>query len=589
MPERKMPRTIVGPVLLFSILFSLYIGGCGGASKSVEEDPLRFAVIGDRTGTAQPGIYEQIIEDIQKLEPDFLLTVGDMIEGPAPDTIEILRRWEEYGGIIKTITSPVYYVPGNNDIWDSTSLEFFRRYAAEPHYSFNVRGVHFIVLDNSRFYTVDDFPKEQIDWLIDDLQKHQQADYTIVSFHIPFWVKTIAEGKPDTLHSLFRRYGVDAVFTGHFHYYFSGEYDGIKYTGMGSSGGEISNRLIGPEYHFSWVTIDADGISIAPIVMGAVLPWDEVTVAQMKLARKMKNETLNIERIQAGKALSVPQTQIDVTITNLSGEVAINDTLTWETPSGWSVSPMSMPVEVEPGASSTVKFNVKCTGPLYPTPTLSLRCPYAEEKLLEISQTLSAARTVYAYPAKETPNIDGKLTETIWKDPTTKLFGEDGSAMPTEPVNFYFAWDQDNLYLAARCTETKMEEVAAKTTDHDGPVYGEDCVGYFLQPGIDDDPMFQIYFNPLGTAFDQKVKIEGGVAVDADRGWNGTYDVKSFQGNDYWSMEARIHLDQLETKGEPGKSLQLNFRRKQKRLNAAADWMVPLDYNPKDYGVLIMK
>jgi hypothetical protein len=79
------------------------------------------------------------------------------------------------------------------------------------------------------------------------------------------------------------------------------------------------------------------------------------------------------------------------------------------------------------------------------------------------------------------------------------------------------------------------------------------------------------------------------VAVNADRGWNGTCDVKTFEGNDYWSIEARIPLDQLDTKGESGEIWQLNFRRKQKRLNAAADWMVPLDYDPKGFGVLIMR
>jgi hypothetical protein len=232
---------------------------------------------------------------------------------------------------------------------------------------------------------------------------------------------------------------------------------------------------------------------------------------------------------------------------------------------------------------------VKSTGALYPTPTISLRYPYAEGKELEINQALSASRTVYAYQATQPPSIDGKLNEEIWKDPTTKLFGEDGSATPTQPVSFYFAWDDDNLYLAARCTETKMDSIVANVTEHDGPIYGEDCVGYFLQPETNDGPMYQIYFNPLGTSIDQKVKIENGAAVDVDRKWNGTYDVKTFKGKDYWSIEARIPLDQLDTKAESGKTWQLNFRRKQKRLNTAADWMVPLDYNPKGYGMLVMR
>jgi hypothetical protein len=33
----------------------------------------------------------------------------------------------------------------------------------------------------------------------------------------------------------------------------------------------------------------------------------------------------------------------------------------------------------------------------------------------------------------------------------------------------------------------------------------------------------------------------------------------------------------------------LEFRRKQKRLNSAADWQVPLDYNPATYGVMVLR
>ena len=77
----------------------------------------------------------------------------------------------------------------------------------------------------------------------------------------------------------------------------------------------------------------------------------------------------------------------------------------------------------------------------------------------------------------------------------------------TDPVYFYFAWDKDNLYIAAKCMETKMDSIRANAKEHDGAVYGEDCVGYFFQPETDDGPAFQIYFNPLGTAFDQKIGI----------------------------------------------------------------------------------
>ena len=74
-----------------------------------------------------------------------------------------------------------------------------------------------------------------------------------------------------------------------------------------------------------------------------------------------------------------------------------------------------------------------------------------------------------------------------------------------------------------------------------------------------------------------------------DREWNGTYEAKTLRGDDYWSIEARIPLDQLDTENLQGKKWALNFRRKQKRLNTSADWLVPISYDPKDFGVLLLK
>lgn len=574
---------------VFSAVFSLCIDGHGEPLNTVDDYPMRFAVIGDRTGEAQPGIYEQVVREIQRMKPDFLLTVGDMIEGPAADTAETKRRWEEYKQLMQTLTMPVYFVPGNNDIWDSTSLEFYRRYVGEPYYSFNVRGVHFVMLDNSRWNRIDQFPDEQIAWLTDDLKKNENAACTFMIFHIPYWIRTVAEGKPDTLHSLFVKYGVDAVFTGHYHTYFSGEFDDIIYTGVGSSGGGCHPSPTGLEYHFTWVTLDADGIDIAPIKMGAVLPWDEVTAADFRLTEKMKDEAVRIGKPSAGKGVTVPETRITVNIKNLSDRASLVDTLSWEIPTGWSVIPQHMPVHIGPLESRSAEFTVKCSGSLYPTPALSVQCPYAEGKNMELDQSLGVSRTVYAYKAIKGPTVDGKLIEDIWKDPTTRVFAPDGSPVSTDPVSFYFAWDKDNLYLAAECAEAKMDSIIAHATEHDGPVYAEDCVGYFLQPQTENGAMYQIYFNPLGTPFDQKVMVKEGVAIDVDRDWNGTYEAKTFKGKDYWSIEVRIPLNQLETEGESEKTWALNFRRKQKRLDAAADWIVPLDYNPKDYGVLVFK
>ena len=523
------------------------------------------------------------------MKPDFVLTVGDMIQGYTDDTITIKDEWEEYMTLIEPLTAPIYFTPGNHDIADSVSRELYKRYIGEPYYSFDIRGVHFVVLDNSIPDEIDDFATEQIEWLAQDLERNKGALYTMVYFHKPFWIETVANGEPDTLHSLFVKHGVDAVFTGHYHIYFSGEFDGVKYTGVGSSGGYLWPGPTGLEYHFMWVTVDGDGISIAPIKKDAVLPWDEVTAAEFNFMNEIQDQAVRIEKAPLGANLGVPRTEIGVRIKNLNDQFGLSDTLSWDVPDGWTVTPQSVPVRVGPGNACTFNFSVRSTGPVYPTPEVSLRYPYAENKEFELTEDLGISRTVYAYQAQKPPSIDGNLSESIWKSPTTKFFAPDGSAMFTDPVYFYFAWDKENLYIAAKCMETKMDSIRANVKDHDGAVYGEDCVGYFLQPETDDGPAYQIYFNPLGTPFDQKILVKDGLEDAAERDWNGTYEVKTFRGDDYWSIEAKISLDQLDTENQAGKKWALNFRRKQKRLDTAADWLVPISYDPIEFGVLVLK
>jgi len=585
---RMKKVALVMSVLWLSLFLALI---CASAEKlnAFQGCPMRFAVIGDRTGSHQPGIYEQIVGEIEGMKPDFVLSVGDMIEGYTGDTMEIKRQRDEYKTILKPLTVPIYFAPGNHDITDSTYIELYKRQVGEPYYSFDIRGVHFIVLDNSCFDSVSAFPKEQLDWLISDLNKNKSAAYTIAFFHKPFWIETIANGKPDTLHALFVKYGVDAVFSGHYHTYFSGRFNDILYTGMGSSGGACYPGPTGLQYHFAWVTIDKDGIWIAPMKIGGVLGWDELTAAQFNLAEKIKSRAVKLDRVFFGTGMTLPETEISVEIENPSSDLELADTLSWKVPEGWNVAPISLALEIPPKGKFKTAFTVRSSGSIYPAPMMALKLPYAKDKKLKVEKSLGISRTAYAHKVTKPISIDGKLTDDAWKDPVNKLFSEDVLSKPTEPVDFYFAWDEQNLYLAARCTETRMDQIVASSTKQDGAVYAEDCVGYFIQPKTEDGPTYQIYFNPLGTPFDQKIEQKNGEGVSADRNWNGAYEIKTFKGKDYWSVEAKIPLSVLEAKIESGDTWAIGFRRKQKRLNAVLDWVIPTSYDSKDYGVLMMK
>ena len=214
---------------------------------------------------------------------------------------------------------------------------------------------------------------------------------------------------------------------------------------------------------------------------------------------------------------------------------------------------------------------------------------YSEEKSLTVERDLWIARKAYCHPVSGSPQIDGSIEEDFWQNPAELLYHPEGGEMDIDPVKFYYAYDSDNLYIAAYCVDNQENSPIATAEEHDGAVYAEDCVGFFFEPKAGSDTVYQIYINPLGTVFDMRITRYEDGWMNYDRDWNGNYEVKAIMRDDFWSVEVRIPVDQFGTKVEKDKNWYLNFRRKQKALEGAADWQTPIGADPKTMGVLIIK
>jgi hypothetical protein len=563
---------------------------CAAASPASAASPppaVRFAILGDRCGSHQPGVYEEIVAEIERLRPDFVVTVGDQIEGYTEDSLAIVGMWHEYRAIVSPLTMPLYLTPGNHDILSDIGERFFRREAGAPYRSFDVGDLHFVVLDTGRWESSADLPREQIDWLTQDLEAHRAARHTFVFFHKPYWFNTIANGLRDPLHDIFVRYGVDAVFCGHEHFYFSGLYDGVRYTAVGSSGGAADPSLNGMLYHFTWVTVDGDGIHIAPIAKDAVYDWETVTASEARIATTIQARGLDCTPSATVDAqLRVAPTRIAIGIDNSLATADLSDTLRWEVPAGWTVTPASAPVHLGAGRMISVPFDVACTGALYPVPFARLAFRYSRDRSVTAQAWLRVAREATAHMTGAPVTIDGRLDERCWQTPETRTFDTAGNAPSAEPVAFYFAYDAENLYLGARCTESRMDSLVAAVHERDGAIFSEDCIGYFLAPHGGNDTVYQIYFNELGTVFDQRLVRDADGQMLPDRAWNGTYEVGVQRGERDWTIEMRVPLAQLEVSAKAGDQWRVNFRRKQPHRAGVADWQVPISYDPRDFGVL---
>ena len=215
------------------------VGEIGVQADAQPRNNFRFAILGDRTGNADEPAYEEIWREIGREHPDFVMNVGDLIEGGHDATAEsewsqLRRAWEHY-------QLPVYLTPGNHDIWSEPSRRIFEKEAGHPlPYSFDFQDAHFIVLDNSASLDLDD---RQMQFLEADLRQNQDRHPKFVFFHQPFWLIPLKFQSSDfPFHRLARKYGVDCVFSGHDHQLVRIVRDGIVYLEAGSSGGKLKGE-----------------------------------------------------------------------------------------------------------------------------------------------------------------------------------------------------------------------------------------------------------------------------------------------------------------------------------------------------------
>lgn len=73
-----------------------------------EPETLRFAVIGDRTGLARPGVFEQAIKQVNWLQPEFLINVGDLLEGYTSDIATLADEWAHIEGAVNQLSVPFF-------------------------------------------------------------------------------------------------------------------------------------------------------------------------------------------------------------------------------------------------------------------------------------------------------------------------------------------------------------------------------------------------------------------------------------------------------------------------------------------------
>ena len=280
-------------------------------SENFKNNPenFQFVIIGDRTGGAnQQGTFAMAMHQINLLQPEFVINVGDLIEGYSDSKVEINAMWDEADSIIGKLQMPFFRTIGNHDVGNPVAKEvWLERYGAD-YYFFTYDNVLFMVLnteDSLRPQPPDEmkekielynrlqvedpeqaskmleefmtdeavvaalgtpvsFPEKQLKWIEKTLSDNPDVRWTFLFMHEPCW-----ENPSESFKSIVKMLNGRnfTMYGGHLHYY---DYDKIndrEYITMGPTGASFHHEGPGNVDHIMWVTMTDDGPQMGNIAL----------------------------------------------------------------------------------------------------------------------------------------------------------------------------------------------------------------------------------------------------------------------------------------------------------------------------------
>ena len=265
-----------------------------------------FALFSDLNGGERDHIFEVAAAQLALLKPDFVVSIGDLIDGGTEDQEQLLKEWDSFDKRAEKAGAPIFRVGGNHDLTNVKMREVWAERYGPRYYHFVYSDVLFLILDSEDFseermqeiyfareaaIKVMDGPNPkdaetmlysqmieadfgeisnaQSDYFKKVLAENSDVKWTFLFMHKPTWKREDGRGLERIEAALKGR--SYTVFNGHDHSLSYRVINDMDYIMLGTTGGGQDASDDNSFDHLTLITMDPSGPSISHIKMEGIL------------------------------------------------------------------------------------------------------------------------------------------------------------------------------------------------------------------------------------------------------------------------------------------------------------------------------
>ena len=514
----------------------------------------QFAIMSDRAGGGRPGIYPHAVGKLNLLQPEFVLCVGDLIEGHTDDEATLRQQRDELDGMVRKLEMPFFYVGGNHDFSNDLMAAYWERRFGRRFYSFVYKGVLFLCLDSQDLAGRGaGLSEEQATWAAKVIGDHTNVRWTFVFLHQPLWLyeEYAKEGQKGATRFGRVEQALDGrnytVFAGHFHTYTKYVRHDRRYFVLATTGGDSS--LAGPasgEFdHVTWVTLAPDGPKVAHLALDGILDENVVTESMVQAIGKLQ-AALQFKGVEIPEGANSAALQQKL-VNPLDEPIEVR--YAWDTAgTHWTMDPAAGTLKLDARGEATLAVTAAFDRQ-QPVPVPVFRGQVTTPSGLKV-QTETQLRPLMRQNAAVVrvgapPTVDGVIGAGEYgaAEFNNSFVDYRGRGTLAHQTRFLLAHDDKALYVAVVADEDEPGAITVASRQRDGVIWQDDSVELFIDTQFDRLTYYHFSTNTRSVQYDAIGGPDRGEFADPK--WNGAWQTKTAVGPTQYVTEFAIPFETL--------------------------------------------